>query len=174
MTSMSAVSMTAAGSRAGRPPVRAPAALPTDIDQRLAEAAPAEMRGGGGGGGPESAADRAHRLRMEDLREASDGLSQQQALALVNNIRNAGRNADPEDPCERVMAMYDTLMGQLGTPDEDEREEVMQRCQRDPGPAAACLKPEEERTPSERRFCNRVFEDDPLAEPEDDPAEVAA
>lgn len=133
-------------------PAEVPAATEVEWQAALARAREEQNRaaGGGGGGG----------MRHEDhpfvgfIEERTKNLSGDQAARLVKGMLNAGLQADPNDPCARVMAMVE----ELGAPLEpSERRAIEEECERQPAGLTGCLKPERERTPYERRACRRFL-----------------
>ncbi len=86
----------------------------------------------------------------------------ERAYALAKQLLAAGRGADPADPCARVLAMYDVVAANNPHPMPQGRDEVLERCRREPRAFTACLKAESERSPAERRRCARMLERDPF------------
>lgn len=137
----------AAMSAESRPPP-APAVIDDDTLARL-QSLHSEMRGGGGGPPSEFA------QHFQDM-------PPERAYALAKQLVAAGRAADPGDACARVMAMYDVVAANNPHAMPQSRQEVLERCRREPRAYTACLKAESERSPSERRRCARMLERDPF------------
>lgn len=131
-------------------PAKVPAATEVEWRNALAEArAQAEAAQGGGGG-----------MRHEDhpfvdfIEDRTRQMSPDQAASLVKGMLNAGLRAPSDDPCARVMAMIEQMGAPLST---EERREIERECEREPNSLRGCLKPEDERTPYERRACRRFL-----------------
>ena len=118
----------------------------------------AQTGGGGGGMARETPLDKKFRAVDERSADITRRMSQEQASRLVKAAYAAGMNADADDPCARVMAMYDSVSDELQL-EPEVRAEALRRCQSMPASHLACLKPERERSPFERRMCRRFLRD---------------
>ena len=136
-----------------------PAKVPeADVVAWRAALAENEQRGGGGGMAPETPLDR----KFAEVDRRSDDITRRltpdQAGRLVKAMVNAGMSADAEDPCARLMAMYDSVADEFQLEPEI-RAEALRNCRATPSSHLACLKPERERTAFERRTCRRFLRD---------------
>lgn len=133
----------------------APAEVPAEEEQAwraaIREAEENAQMGGGGGRAVPGAHDDPFVAWTE---EQSDRMSPDQAQRLIKGMLNAGIRADPEDPCARFIAMMEHVKGDVSA---EEEASIRRRCRGMPRALTGCLKPENERTPYERRSCRRFL-----------------
>ncbi len=143
-----------------------PAKVAPDVEAIIKQYSLAASRMGGGGGGGTEGQPRTDLAKRYD--ELTRNNSAEQNYRLVKALVQKGRAANAEQPCERLMAMYLGLNNGLRqVASEEERATFMARCREMPSELLACVENDRDRSPRERRRCQRslrgndLFGDEP-------------